>query len=45
VEDAPVRVSAADGLAAIQIALAAIESAQTGRPVEIAPVAHEEALK
>ena len=33
--DAPVRVSAADGLAAIQIALAAIESAQTGRAIEL----------
>lgn len=44
-EDAPVRVSATDGLAALQIALAAIESAQTGRAVEIAPVAHEEALQ
>jgi predicted dehydrogenase len=37
--DAPVRVSAADGLAAIQIALAAIESAQTGRAVEIESLA------
>jgi len=36
---APVRVSAVDGLAAIQIALAAIESAQTGRAVEIEPLA------
>jgi predicted dehydrogenase len=37
--DAPVRVSAVDGLAAIQIALAAIESAQTGRAVGIQPLA------
>ena len=37
--DAPVRVSAVDGLAAMQIALAAIESAQTGRAVEIEPLA------
>ena len=44
-EDAPVRVSATDGLAAMQIALAAIESAQTGRAVEIAPVADEEGLR
>ncbi|MCB9454269.1 MAG: Gfo/Idh/MocA family oxidoreductase [Anaerolineaceae bacterium] len=29
------RVTAADGLAALQIALAAIESAQTGRPVQV----------
>jgi predicted dehydrogenase len=31
-----VRVSAADGLAAVQIALAAIESAQSGKPIQIA---------
>jgi predicted dehydrogenase len=37
--DAPVRVSAVDGLAAIQVALAAIESAQTGRAIEIEPLA------
>jgi predicted dehydrogenase len=43
--DAPVRVSDTDGLAALQIALAAIESAQTGRAVEIAPVANEEATR
>jgi predicted dehydrogenase len=33
--DAPIPVSAADGLAALQIALAAIESAQSGQVVEI----------
>jgi predicted dehydrogenase len=32
------RVSAADGLASVQIALAAIESAQTGKPIQIAPM-------
>jgi predicted dehydrogenase len=37
--DAPVRVSAADGLAALQIALAALRSAATGQPVEIEPLA------
>jgi len=37
--DAPVRVSAVDGLAAMQIALAVIESAQTGRAIEIEPLA------
>jgi predicted dehydrogenase len=31
------RVAAADGLAAVQIALAAIESARSGEPVQIAP--------
>ena len=31
-----VRVSAADGLAAVQIALAALESAQSGQPIQIA---------
>ena len=33
--DRPVRVSAEDGLAAVQIGLAAIESARTGKPVTI----------
>lgn len=33
--DAPVPVTAADGLASLQIALAAIQSAQTGRPVDL----------
>ena len=37
--DRPVPVSAGDGLAALQIALAAIESTQTGRPVKIEPLA------
>lgn len=37
-EDAPVPVSAADGLAALQISLAAIESAYSGKPVEISPL-------
>ena len=36
--DAPVPVSAADGLAALQIALAAIESAQTGAAVTLEPL-------
>jgi predicted dehydrogenase len=36
--DRAVRVSAADGLAAVQIALAAIESAQSGQPVQLAPL-------
>lgn len=35
---APPRVTAADGLAALQIALAAIESAATGRPVSLEPL-------
>lgn len=35
VHDAPVPVTAGDGLAALQIALAAIESTQTGRPVHL----------
>ena len=35
----PLRVTAEDGLAAVQIALAAIESAQTGRAVNVAEVA------
>lgn len=34
-EDRPTPVSAEDGLAALQIALAAIESAETGQPVQI----------
>jgi predicted dehydrogenase len=38
VEDSPVPVSAADGLAALQIALAAMESAQTGKPVTLEPL-------
>lgn len=33
--DAPIPVSAADGLAALQIALAAIESAQSGLPIQL----------
>ena len=37
--DHAVRVSAEDGLAAVQIALAAIESAQTGQPVYLTPLA------
>jgi predicted dehydrogenase len=36
--DAPVPVSAADGLAALQIALVAIESTQTGTPVTLEPL-------
>jgi predicted dehydrogenase len=44
-EDAAARISATDGLAALQIALAAIESAQTGRAVEITPVTAEEASR
>jgi predicted dehydrogenase len=38
VNDAPVRVSAVDGLAALQIALAAIESAQTGEAINLGPL-------
>lgn len=38
-ENRPVRVSAEDGLAAVQIALAAIESARSGRAVKIEPLA------
>jgi predicted dehydrogenase len=34
----PPRVTAADGLAALQIALAAIESAATGQPVRLGPL-------
>jgi predicted dehydrogenase len=37
-DDAPVPVSAADGLAALQIALAAIESTQTGVAVNLEPL-------
>jgi predicted dehydrogenase len=37
-EDKPARVTAEDGLAAVQIALAAIESAQTGQPIRLAPL-------
>ena len=37
--DAPLRLNAGDGLAALQIALAAIESAQTGLPVSLEPLA------
>ncbi len=37
--DAPVRVSAEDGLAALQIALAALESARSGVPVNLEPLA------
>jgi predicted dehydrogenase len=36
VDDAPVRVTAADGLAAVQIAEAALESARTGRAIHLA---------
>jgi predicted dehydrogenase len=36
--DAPVRVTAEDGLAALQIALAAAESAHSGQPVRLAPL-------
>jgi predicted dehydrogenase len=38
VNDAPVAVSGEDGLAALQLALAAIESAESGRAVAITPV-------
>lgn len=37
-EDRPARVSPEDGLAAVQIALAAVESARTGKPVSIQPL-------
>ena len=37
--DRAARVSAADGLASVQIALAAIESAQTGKPIALTPLA------
>jgi len=36
--DAPIPVSGADGLAALQIALAAIESAKTGQAIELSPL-------
>ena len=38
ITDRAARVSAADGLASVQIALAAIESAQSGKPIEITPL-------
>lgn len=38
-EDRPVRVSLEDGMAAVQIALAAVESARTGRAVKLEPLA------
>jgi predicted dehydrogenase len=38
VEDTAVPVTGADGLAALQIALAAIESAETGQPVHLQPL-------
>ncbi len=38
VSDAPLPLTAADGLAALQIALAAIESTQTGRPISLEPL-------
>ncbi|UCG26176.1 MAG: hypothetical protein JSW55_09405, partial [Chloroflexota bacterium] len=38
VNDAPIAVSGADGLAALQLALAAIESADSGRPVTLMPL-------
>ncbi len=37
-QNTPTPVSASDGLAALQIALAAIESAETGQPVRLAPL-------
>jgi predicted dehydrogenase len=37
--DAPIPVSGADGLAALQIALAAIESADSGQAIELTPLA------
>ena len=37
-DEGEARVSAADGLAAVQIALAAIESAQAGKPIQFAPL-------
>lgn len=37
-DDTPTRVTAADGLAALQIALAAIASAETGQPVHLSPL-------
>ena len=38
VNDAPIAVTGADGLAALQLALAAIESADIGRPVTLMPL-------
>ncbi len=38
VDGTPTPVSAADGLAALQIALAAVQSAETGQPVHLAPL-------
>jgi predicted dehydrogenase len=38
-QGAPARVEASDGLAAVQIAEAALESAHTGQPVELQPLA------
>lgn len=38
-EDRPARISAGDGLAAVQIALAALESAETGKAVRLEPLA------
>ena len=40
-EGTPARVSAADGLASVQIAEAALESAYTGQPVQLQPVEEE----
>jgi predicted dehydrogenase len=37
--DAPVRVTAEDGYRALQIALTAIESAETGQPITLSPEA------
>jgi len=39
INDRTARVSATDGLASVQIALAAIESAQTGKPIALTPLA------
>ncbi len=41
-QDTPVPVTAADGLAAVQIALAAIESTQTGQAVYLEPIISEQ---
>ena len=38
-EDRPSRVTAEDGLAAVQIAEAAIESAASGQPIHLEPLA------
>jgi predicted dehydrogenase len=43
--DLPVPVTGADGLAALQIALAAIESAETGKPVKLQTLPEIAALK